>query len=141
MSRELVDQLIEKKRALNAEIVRLETEYSQLHQNHAWLMNEDLANDFPELDDKELAIKEELLNLNLSVLRNKARLKLADFFGLSYARSFIPTLCIVCFVDHDKRKSSMVEVKLDPNFWEGKKQYECPICKHVLRVDPTLNIQ
>ena len=135
MSLELVVQLIERKRAIYQEQHDLESEYAQLYQNHSWLMNEDLADDFPELNDKELEIQGKLLKMKLSILSNQARLHRAHFFGPRYTHGLIPTLCIMCFVDHHK-ESSMVKVPVGPNCWDGLTQFECPECKHVLRVHP-----
>ena len=42
MSRELVIQLIEKKRAIYQEKHDIESKYSALHQKHAWLMDEEI---------------------------------------------------------------------------------------------------
>lgn len=140
MSRELVTQLIDKKRAIDADTARLEAEYSQL-QDHAWLVDEESAADFPNLNDEELEIQEKLLTLKLSILSNQMRLHRAHLFGPRYSRSFVPTLCIKCFVDHDKKESLMVEVLVGPDCWDGKRQFECPVCKHVLRIDPTLNVE
>ena len=135
MSRELVIQLIEKKRAVYQEQHDLETEYAQLHQSHAWLMNEDLADDFPELNDNELAIQGKMLALKLSMFSNQGRIYRAHFFGPRYTRSFFPTLCIMCFVEHHK-ESPMVKVPVGNDCWDGLLQFECPECKHVLRVHP-----
>ena len=139
MSSELFYQLKEKNDKRHAEMLRLEAEYSELQLHHSWLENEEIVDESSPLTDKETQVKAELFELSSSILTNKARLKLTYLFLLLHNKGLLPTFCSECFIEHDKRESSMVEVKLDPNFWEGKKQYECPVCKHVLRVDPTLN--
>lgn len=140
MSRELVIQLIEKKRAIYQEKHDIESKYSALHQQHAWLMDEDVASEPPALNQEELALQETMLSLKDALLSFERRVNNAHFFGPRYSRSLVPTFCIKCFVDHDRKESLMVEVPIDKKYWDGKKQYECPMCKHVLRVDPTLNL-
>lgn len=76
MSRELVKHLQAKNENLRAEIVRLEAEYSPLHQNHAWLDDEKIVTVYTPLTDNEAEIKARLFELSGSILTNKARLKL-----------------------------------------------------------------
>lgn len=141
MSRELFYQPKEKNDKRYAEILRLEADYLELQLHHSWLENEEIVNESSPLTDNEAEIKAKLFELSGSILTNKARLKLTYVFLLRHNKGLFPKLCSECFIEHDKRESSMVEVKLDPNFWEGKKQYECSVCKHVLRVDQTLNVE
>ena len=135
MSRELIGQLEKIKREINAETHELETKYSDLQQQFPWLVNEELTNDDPPLNDKELAVQAEFLKLNIAKLSLKARLHRAHFFGPRYTRSLFPTLCIKCFVVHYK-ESQMVKVPVGNDCWDGLLQFECPECKHVLRVHP-----
>ena len=140
MSRELVIQLIEKKRAIYQEKHDLESKYSELHQKHAWLMDEEITSEPPALDEEELALQAAMLGLKDATLSLERRVNNAHFFGPRYTRSLFPTLCIECFVNHDRKESLMVEVPVGPDCWDGKRQFECPACGHVLRVDPTLNV-
>ena len=136
MSRELVIQLIEKKRAIYQEKHRIESEYSALHQKHAWLMDEEITSEPPALDEKELTLQASMLGLKDAILGLERRVNNAHFFGLRYTRSLFPTFCIMCFIDHDRKESLMVRVPTGPDCWEGLLQFECPVCKHVLRVHP-----
>lgn len=140
MSRELILQLQDKKRALYAEKARIESEYSVLHQKHSWLLNEEITSEPPALNEEELALQATMLGLKDAILGLERRVNNAHFFGPRYSHSFIPTLCIMCFVDHDRKESFMVEVPVGPDCWDGKRQFECSVCKHILRVDRTLNI-
>ena len=141
MSRELINHLKAKNEKRRAEIVRLEAEYLPLHQNHAWLDDEEIVTAYTPLTDNETEVKAKLFELSGSILTNKARLKLAYVFLLRHNKGLVPTLCSECFVEHDRKESLMVEEAIDPKFGDHKKQYKCEKCGHVLRVDPTLNIQ
>ena len=136
MSRELILQLQDKKRDLYAEKERIESEYSALHQKHSWLLNEEITSEPPALDEKELALQAQLLGLKDALLSLERRINDAHFFGPRYTRSLVPSLCIMCFVDHGKRESLMVKVQTGPDCWDGLLQFECPECKHILRVHP-----
>ena len=136
MSRELVLQLQDKKRALYAEKARIESEYLELHQKHSWLMNEEITSEPPALDEEELALQATMLSLKDAILSLERRVNSAHFFGPRYTRSLFPTLCIMCFVDHDRKESLMVKVPVGNDCWDGLLQFECPACKHVLRVHP-----
>jgi len=135
MSRELVIQFIEKKRAIYQEKHDLESKYSALLKKHAWLVDEEITSEPP-----ELALQAAMLGLKDAILSLERRVNSAHFFGPRYTRSLFPTLCIECFVNHDRKESLMVEVPVGPDCWDGKRQFECSVCKHVLRVDHTMNI-
>lgn len=134
MSRELVVQLQDKKRELYAEKARIESEYSVLHQKHSWLLNEEITSEPPALDEEELSLQATLLGLKDAILNIERKVNNAHFFGPRYTRSLVPTLCIMCFVDHDRKESQMVEVESERG--NGIRKFECPVCKHVLLVNP-----
>jgi hypothetical protein len=122
MSRELVVQLIKKKKALYQE-------------QHAFALEELAAEEvlaYCALESEaELEVK--LREVNAKKLAVESKIKRSHLFGQRYSHSFIPSLCIVCFVDHNV-DSLMVEVESDRG--NGIRQFECPTCKHVLRVNP-----
>lgn len=122
MSRELVVQLIKKKKALYQEQHALAIEELSVE--------EELACCAPE-DDVRLEVK--LREANAKKLAEEAKIKRSHLFGQRYSQSFVPSLCIACFVDHNK-ESFMVEVESDRG--NGIRQFECQACKHVLRINP-----
>lgn len=127
MSRELVIELIKLKKRIHED-------------NHALVIaeldaEEELAYCSP-TNEADLVIKrDQAVEKNLEA---QARLKRAYLFSHRFCKGLVPSFCVTCFVDHN-RESLMVEVPVDKNYWNGKKQYECPVCKHVLRTDETLN--
>ena len=122
MSRELIVQLIKKKRDLYQEQHDLVIEELDVEKELATCAEE---------DDARLEVK--LREANAKKLSVEAKIKRLHLFEVRYSHSFIPSLCIVCFVDHNN-ESFMVEVKSDRG--NGIRQFECPTCKHVLRVNP-----
>ena len=136
MNRELILQLQDKKRDIYAEKARIESEYSEFHQKHGWLMNEEITSEPPALNEEELALQAQLLGLKDAILSLERRVNHTHFFGPRHTRNLVPTLCIMCFVDHDRKESSMVKVPTGSDCWDGLLQFECPACKHVLRVHP-----
>ena len=122
MSRELIVQLIKKKRSLYQAQHDLVIEELDAEEELATCAEE---------DDARLEVK--LRDANAKKLSIEAKIKRSHLFGQRYSHSFVPSLCIVCFVDHNK-ESFMVEVNSDRG--NGIRQFECPICKHVLRVNP-----
>jgi len=133
MSRELLVQLVARKKAINAKVCEAKAKYSQLYQEHSWVMNEDVSNDFPALTPEELKRQQELFALKDAILLLEMALNRAHFFGPRYTNGLVPSICINCFIDHSQ-ESKMVEVESDRG--NGIRQFECPSCKHVLRVNP-----
>ena len=128
MSKELVVQLIQLKKRIHQE-------------NHDLVIAElDAEGELaccPPADKEYLEKKRhEAVANNLAA---QAKLKRAYLFSPRYTHGLVPTLCIACYVDRHI-ESLMAEVPVGIDCWDGKKQYECPACKHVLRVDPTLNL-
>jgi len=122
MSRELIIQLIKKKKALCQEQHNLVIEELDVEEELATCAEE---------DDARLEVK--LRDANAKKLSVEAKIKRSHRFGQRYSHSFVPSLCIVCFVDHNK-EPFMVEVESDRG--NGIRQFECSTCKHVLRVNP-----
>lgn len=122
MSRELVVQLIQKKKALYQEQHALALQELSVEEELAY---------YAPGDNESLEAK--LREVNANKLSVEAKIHRSHLFGRRYSYSFIPSLCIVCFVDHNK-DSFMVEVESDRR--NGIRQFECPACKHVLRVSP-----
>jgi hypothetical protein len=122
MSRELVVELIKRKKALYQEHHELEIAELAVEEELAYCALED-----------EPSFEVKLREANAKQVAVKAQIDRAHFFGPRYSRSFVPSLCIACFVDHNK-DSLMVEVESECG--NGIRQFECPACKHVLRVNP-----
>ena len=122
MSRELVVQLIKKKKALYQEQHALAIEELAIEEELAYCALED-----------EAPLEVKLREANTKKLTVESKIKRSHLFGQRYSHSFVPSLCIACFVDHNK-DFSMVEVESDRG--NGIRQFECPTCKHVLRVNP-----
>ena len=122
MSRELVVQIIKKKKAL--------------HEKHHALVIAELAVE-EELayapSEKEASFEDKKRQVNTSKLAIEVKLKRSHLFGQRYAQDFIPSFCIVCFVDHNT-ESFMMEVESE--LGNGIRQFECPVCKDILRVNP-----
>lgn len=134
MSRELIDQLEKMKRTIDKEITEAQAQKAQIEHNHGWVR---LPPGTPPASNAAmLKIEEEFKEANAKEVAAKAKLHNADFFGPRYTRSLVPTLCINCFIEHNKKESLMVEMPVGPDCWDGKRQFECPYCKHVLRVNP-----
>ena len=102
MSRELVVQLMARKKALYAEEFEINEKLSALPPEHLWIADKD-PTEYPlDLTPEEVNTNEAQLALNHRKLRVQAQIHRAHFFGPRYTRSLIPTLCIACFVDHHK---------------------------------------
>ncbi len=123
MSRELVVQLIHKKKSL----------YQEQHDLalHELAVEEELA--YCALEDKS-AIEAKLREANAKKLSVESQLQRSQLFGLRYTHSFVQTICIMCFVDHGRNESLMVEIESSRG--NGIRQYECQVCKHVLLINP-----
>lgn len=122
MSRELVVQLIKKKKAIHKEQYHLEIEELSVEEELAFCTLEE-----------EPVLQLKLLDVQSKKSASKAQINRAYLFSPRYTQSFIPSLCICCFVDKNK-ESLMIEV--ESHRGNGIKQYECPACQHVLRVNP-----
>ena len=122
MSRELVVQLIQKKKALYQEQHALALQELAVEEELAYCALEDQA-----------ALEEKLREANAKKIAVESKIKRSHLFGQRYSHSLVPSLCIACFVDHNQG-SAMVEVESDRG--NGIRQFECPVCKHVLRVTP-----
>ena len=122
MSRELVVQLIQKKKALYQEQHALALQELAIEEELAYCALKD-----------EAALEAKLREVNAKKLAVESAIHRSHLFGQRYSHSFVPSLCIACFVDHNK-DSSMMEVESDRG--NGIRQFECPVCKHVLRVNP-----
>ena len=135
MSRELVVQLMARKKALYAEKFEIDEKLSALPPEHLWVVDQD-PTEYPlDLTPEEVKVNESYLALNCDALRVQSQIHRAHFFGPRYTRSLFPTLCIACFVDHHK-ESLMVQVPVGNDCWDGLLQFECPECRHLLRVNP-----
>jgi hypothetical protein len=131
MPRELVVELMARKKALNAEQFEIDEELSKLSPEHLWVVNKN-PTEYPlELTPEEANVKELFLALNDRKLRAQAQLGRAYRIAPRETNGAAPTFCIHCFIDHDKT-ALMVEV--ESNLGNGIRQFECPDCKHVLRV-------
>lgn len=137
MNRGLVIHLIEKKQAIRQDLHNLTLEYALLTQKNSSLVIEDLADEFLKLSAEELATQDKLFQLKLSILDKQTRLERAHYFGRRYSHSLVPTLCVMCFVDHYQQISLMAQLPDDTDSWPGRKHFECPVCKYILRVDQT----
>jgi hypothetical protein len=122
MSRDLLIKLIEAKRALYEKEHALALQ--QLSAKH------DLAASSPQ---DEASLEKRLQDVRAEQLEVEAQIKRAHLFGPRYARSLVPTLCIVCFVEHN-RESLMEEVEC--RFGNGFREFECSVCSHRLQVRP-----
>ncbi len=131
MPRELVVELMARKKALNAEQFEIDEELSKLSPEHLWVVNKN-PTEYPlELTPEEANVKESFLALKDRKLRVQAQLDRAYRVAPHDMNSPIPTFCINCFIDH-KKTPLMVEV--ESNLGNGIRQYDCPDCKHVLRI-------
>lgn len=122
MPRELVVELIKKRKAIHQEKHDLVIEELSVEEELVYCTLNNEAN----LEAKLREIKVKQFSVN-------AQLDRAYVFGPCYTHGAIPSLCAICFVDHNK-ESFMVEVESDRG--HGIRQFECPTCKYVLRVDP-----
>lgn len=133
MPRELVVQLMARKKALNSEKFEIDEKLSALPPEHLWVVAEDTADDPLELTPEEMKVKEAFLALNRRKLQVQAQLDRAKRFRTRHPGGVLPPFCLDCFVVHDE-DSLMIEVESDRG--NGIRQFECPVCKQVLRVNP-----
>lgn len=133
MPRESIEELIARNAALNAEQFEIDEKLSALPPEQLWVVSHDMTNDPIELTPQQEKVKASFLALNSRKFAIQAQLKRAHLFGLHHTKGVLPTLCLDCFVDHNK-DSLMIEV--ESNQGNGIRKFECPICKHVLQIDP-----
>lgn len=133
MPRELVVQLMARKKALNAEKFEIDNKLSALPPEHLWVVDKDTTDDPLELTPEEMKVKETFLALNSRKLQVQAQLDRAKRFRTQHPGGILPPFCIDCFIDQDK-DSLMVEVKSDRG--NGIRQFECTSCKRELHVNP-----
>jgi hypothetical protein len=122
MSRDLAVQLITKKRSLYEKRHALAIEELAIEEALAHCPLEECE-----------SYEAKRFEVNTKQLVIDAALQRSHLFGQRYANSFTPSLCISCFVDHN-RESFMLEVESDRG--PGTRQFWCLMCKHVARVSP-----
>ena len=98
MSRELVVQLIKRKKALYQEQHTLALDAISVEEELAYCA---LGN--------EASLEAKLREADARKIAVEAKIKRAHLFGQRYSHSLVPSLCITCFVDHNK-DSLMIEV-------------------------------
>ena len=133
MPRESVVQIIARKKAIYIEQFEIEKEKSAIAPEHLWVINKNATADSFDLTSEEAEIKAQSLTLDMRMSNTKVALHRANLFGRLHTKGLIPTLCLTCFVDHNK-SSLMVEVESDRG--NGIRQFECPACKQILYVNP-----
>ena len=120
MSRELVVELIKRKKAIHQRTHDLVVAGLDAEEKLAFCV----PSKEPELDQK-------LRDIKVQQLATKAELDRAYFFSRRYSHGLVPTLCSVCFVEHGE-SSVMVENKrlnLD-----GDRMFRCEKCKTEVRI-------
>ena len=122
MSRESVVQLIARKKALYQK--QYEVGLQKLSAEEA------LAYCAPENEAESQA---KFLEANAEELAVQLQLNRAQLFGLRFAKSPFPSICLVCFINHGE-SSSMAGTK--STFGNGFKHFKCDNCGAEVSVAP-----
>ena len=134
MSRESIEQLIASKAALNAEQFETDEKLAALPPEHLWAVNKD-PSEYPlELTPAEVEVKDRFLALNGKKLSVKAQLDRAQSFGLRFAKTPFPSICLPCFVNLNVT-SPMKEIK--STFGNGFRRFLCTKCDSEISIAPT----
>jgi len=120
MSRESIEQLIASKAALNAEQFETDEKLAALPPEHLWAVNKD-PSEYP-------------LELTPAEVEVKAQLDRAQSFGLRFAKTPFPSICLPCFVNLNVT-SPMKEIK--STFGNGFRQFLCTKCDSEISIAPT----
>lgn len=141
MSKELVGKLEDMKNAIKKDITEAQTQKAEIEHNHGWVNLP--PGTAPESNAAMREIEQAFQEACAIEAAAQAKLDSAEFFGPHHTRGLVPEYCIMCFIEHDRKISPMVEVPigLDPDCWDGKRQFKCQEkdCGFTLRVDPDLN--
>jgi len=120
MSRESIEQLIASKAALNAEQFETDEKLAALPPEHLWAVNKD-PSEYP-------------LELTPAEVEVKAQLDRAQSFGLRFAKTPFPSICLPCFVNLNVT-SPMKEIK--STFGNGFRRFLCTKCDSEISIAPT----